>query len=598
MSRLVTRLKRLGRGRARQPATPTAPARLQRLRAAAVSGRRAAPVPARSGVRAAVALSERLRLGLAWEWRQDELDPVSWKATVAERRPDLVLLEVVDGTVPNWGGLDGAGLAELATWSRDSSVPVLIWVTAGTVFPDAGNPVIEAASALYVADPALVSAWRDRFPDVRVDLLMPAAQPRLHNPATVGSGEPRLAAAVLIVEAAGADVDESLQTVVASAVKPMAMESLDVWQVQGVHPGPALPEPLMARNAGSVTRITAASIPARYNVLVHGGRATNASTWAVVEAASAQTPTVTLTALHSSLPEDLSALVAAASDSRSLRSEIVARIAQSELRDREGLLMHRAVLDAHTYSHRVDSMLASIQQHEQPRGRTISAVVPTNRAHEIDNILENVGRQVDVDVELLLVLHGLSLDHSEIVARARDRGVETIRIIEAEAGRTLGACLNLGVDAAGGGYIAKMDDDNFYGRHYLKDLVRAFDFTDAGIVGKWAHYVWLRTSGAVVLRYADAEHTYERRVQGGSMLLDGDLARRLRFADLPRAVDSDILDRAMAEGVRIYSSDRVNFVSVRSTDRNAHTWTVSDATFMTASGRLMFFGDPRIHVDV
>jgi Glycosyl transferase family 2 len=209
-----------------------------------------------------------------------------------------------------------------------------------------------------------------------------------------------------------------------------------------------------------------------------------------------------------------------------------------------------------------------------------------------------VGRQVDVDVELLLVLHGLSLDHSEIVARARHHGVETIRIIEAEAGRTLGACLNLGVDAAGGGYIAKMDDDNFYGRHYLKDLVRAFDFTDAGIVGKWAHYVWLRASGAVMLRYPDAEHTYERRVQGGSMLLDGDLVRGLRFADLPHGVDSDILDRAMADGVRIYSGDRFNFVSVRGTDRNAHTWAVSDATFMTASGRLMFYGDPRVHVDV
>jgi hypothetical protein len=82
------------------------------------------------------------------------------------------------------------------------------------------------------------------------------------------------------------------------------------------------------------------------------------------------------------------------------------------------------------------------------------------------------------------------------------------------------------------------------------------------------------------------------------MLLDGDLVRGLRFADLPRGVDSDILDRAMADGVRIYSGDRFNFVSVRGTDRNAHTWAVSDATFMTASGRLMFYGDPRVHVDV
>ena len=117
-------------------------------------------------------------------------------------------------------------------------------------------------------------------------------------------------------------------------------------------------------------------------------------------------------------------------------------------------------------------------------------------------------------------------------------------------------------------------------------------------MGKWAHYVWLRSSGAVVLRYPDAEHSYQRRIQGGSMLFDGDVVRALGFSDIPRAVDSDILDRAIAEGVKIWSADRFNFVSVRGDDRTAHTWTVADDTFFTAAGSLAFFGDPRTHVEV
>jgi hypothetical protein len=158
--------------------------------------------------------------------------------------------------------------------------------------------------------------------------------------------------------------------------------------------------------------------------------------------------------------------------------------------------------------------------------------------------------------------------------------------------------MNLGVDASSGRYVAKMDDDNFYGAHYLADLVDAFSYTDAGIIGKWCHYVWLRSSNAVVLRYPESEHRPERRIQGGSMVFDGEVVRRLRFSDIPRAVDSDILDRSIAEGVGIYSADRFNFVSIRSTDRHAHTWTVADATFMTKTGRLQFFGDPRPHVSV
>jgi hypothetical protein len=72
----------------------------------------------------------------------------------------------------------------------------------------------------------------------------------------------------------------------------------------------------------------------------------------------------------------------------------------------------------------------------------------------------------------------------------------------------------------------------------------------------------------------------------------------MRFSDLPRAVDTDLLDRALADGVRIYSADRFNFVSVRGADRYAHTWTVADSTFLTSTGRLVFYGDPREHVEV
>jgi hypothetical protein len=234
----------------------------------------------------------------------------------------------------------------------------------------------------------------------------------------------------------------------------------------------------------------------------------------------------------------------------------------------------------------------------RPPSATVSAIVPTNRTHELDNVFGNIARQRHVDLELVLVLHGLDLDEGEVRKRAADAGVSALEIVNAPSSYTLGACLNAGIDRAGGDHIAKMDDDNHYGAHYLTDLLDGFETSGAGIVGKWAHYVWLQSTGAVVLRYPDAEHSYQRRIQGGSMLFEGSLLRSLRFGDLPRAVDSDILDRAIAEGVKVWSGDRFNFVSIRGLDRSAHTWAVEDATFLTASGRLEFYGDPRAHVEV
>ena len=101
--------------------------------------------------------------------------------------------------------------------------------------------------------------------------------------------------------------------------------------------------------------------------------------------------------------------------------------------------------------------------------------------------------------------------------------------------------MNLGVEAATGDLVAKVDDDNFYGTHYLTDLVRALDYSGADVVGKWAHLVHLESSGATLLRFEKAEHRFVEQVQGGTLLMRRTLAERVRFEDLPRRVDTTFL---------------------------------------------------------
>ncbi len=570
------------------------------------------PPPRRDDVRAAVAGSERLRAGLAWEWWQQPIEPATWRQAL-EAAPDLVLLELAAGSVPGWGGPDGPELAALIAGCRQAGIPVVLWVTASSPDPnpaadpdpaatlDPAEALVEAAAVVFVADPADVERWRLRWPDRTVEPLGPAAQPRLYPPFGAGPGSRRDRAACLLVDPGlpHAGTARVLQDLIGPAVKPLSNTDLDVWRIEPVDPAGALPTAsLRARDRGSLRFPQLAGRLGRYQVLLAAGSGDPGATWSVLAAGAAGTAVVTTDQQRAALPAEVAAQIGAAAEPSALRSELVARMKQPELRDREATRLHRAVLSGHTYAHRVEHLLGRLDRPVAPAGRSVSAIVPTNREHELTNIFENIGRQAHRDVELVLVLHGLQLPGQELRARAKELGVDELTIVEADARLTLGTCLNLGIDAAGGAYLAKMDDDNFYGRHYLTDLVHAFDYTAAGIVGKWAHYVWLRSSDAVVLRYVAAEHTYERRVQGGSIVIEGDLGRRLRFGDLPRAVDSDLLDRAIEAGVKIYSADRFNFVSVRGLDRQAHTWQVTDATFMTGSGRLVFYGDPRAHVEV
>lgn len=593
-AKIVNRLRALSRRASSAPAAEAQPAQ-QDDGVAAESYPLPAARPRRTTLTVAVAAGDRLRNGLAWEWNQLAIGPGGWRDELSAVRPEFLLIELARGAVPGW---DQESLTRLLAWTRAEHVPVVVWVTNGADVPEVPSALIEDTELVLLHDPAAVGRWRERWPQASIEALPPAAQPRLHSPALGGPGDRRPAKGVLIVDDGGLDAGavDALTEIVAPGLKPVKSADFDVW-TRGDQPGDQLAG-VRAKVRGTCGYERSIALSGEYRVLLDAGRSNAGASWSLLEAGAAQTAVVTLPDHRAALPAELAEQVAAASDGKSLRGELMARICQPELRDREGLRLHRAVLAGHTYGHRVERILAGLGRADTPVTKSVSAIAPTNREHEIGNILNNIGRQAYPDLELVLVLHGLDVKHAEVEAWATEAGVKNLTIVDADPSLTLGACMNLGIDAADGGYLAKIDDDNYYGAHYLTDLMACFEYTDAGIVGKWAHYVWLRSTDAVVLRYPDSEHTDERRIQGGTMLIDGDLARSKRFSDIPRAVDSDFLDRAIDDGVRIYSGDRFNFVSVRGSDRTSHTWQVHDVTFMTKTGRLAFFGDPRTHVEV
>jgi hypothetical protein len=586
-------------GQIRRSRPDAAEARAKTLTAELAALEPIRPRPSRPGIRAAVAASDRLLTGLAWEWDQRPLLRRNLEEVLARHSPDLVLLEIVDGVIPGWGQASDRDALDFCRTASLAGVPVVLWVTAGDD-PNRWATLAESADIVFLAHLDMARSWHAGRPTQPLETLGPAAQPRLYGP-ELGFPGGRDLGACLILESEGLApmTADALSSLIAPAVKPLGTAEFDIWRLGPTSDAESLPQSLRPRELGIRPYDEVGRALGRYAVLVHAGSHDPRWTWPVLEAGAARAAVLSLPAYADALPAEIATHVAVAHDAKSLRSEIVARLRQSELRDRESVQLHRAVLDRHTYAHRVDTILEHLGRADvRLPAPTVSAVVPTNRTHEIENILENVGRQSHGQVELVLVLHGIEPDSTEIRAKARETGIDQLVITTVDASRTLGACMNAGIEAAAGTHIAKMDDDNFYGRHYLTDLVRAFAYTDAGIIGKWAHYVWLRSSGAVVLRYPSAEHTYERRVQGGSMLIDGGVARKLRFSDQPRAVDSELLDRAAAEGIQIYSADRFNFVSIRDVAPETHTWKVADSTFMTSSGRLVFYGDPRPHVDV
>lgn len=572
-TRLVDRVRGLA-GRARSAASVVAAPEEPDTRRPVVKGVRRRPATRRvplTDARVAVAGAPRTVADLAGEWTQTVLSPQGWRAELEGTA--LLVVEVADGRVAGWPA-GASGPAELGTEARAHGIPAAAWVRGAAASEDlaalgaAFDAVLEAAPATQVRTQTPVTQpAADRSGDVLVRDDAAGDHDSEHDGEHDGDrdgSEPR--------DAGGpATVDRE------ALLGALERGGLVVheWELRD-------PE---------IGRVDAA-LSAHYDVLLDIGRRRPEDVSPLLDAMATRTAVVTTPERAAHLPGPLREHVAAV-DPTTLRRQTAALAGQPELRDRVTHLAHRALLDGHTVTDRARQLLQVAGLAPPPGPRTVSVVVPTNRPHEIDNVLANAARQVRVETELVLLTHGIDVDTAEVVAKGRDLGLSDVTVVPVPGDRTLGTVLNRGIEVSAGAYVAKMDDDNYYGPHFLGDLVDAFATTSAGITGKWAHYMWLRSTGAVVLRFENYENTYHRLVQGGSIVVTRDVAEDIRFSDIPRAVDSDFLNRAMAAGVQTWSADRYNFISIRGTDRHSHTWQLDDLAFLTGAGRVVTYGDPR-----
>ncbi len=207
-----------------------------------------------------------------------------------------------------------------------------------------------------------------------------------------------------------------------------------------------------------------------------------------------------------------------------------------------------------------------------------------------------MARQKHRNLELILVLHGLSEDADVVRDKALAAGIPAVKVLHAPPHFTLGEVLNHGILQAEGELISKMDDDNLYGPNYLWDLVRVFDYADAELTGKGAHYTYFPDTNTTVYRLPGLENRYTHPGPGRDHPGQGPTcsaptpSRPSTRARTPRLVR-----RLKEDGVRIYSADRFNFVYMRGSDASQHTWQAADYK-LTRNAVFSFVGHPDEHV--
>ncbi|WP_374108522.1 glycosyltransferase [Isoptericola sp. S6320L] len=564
--------------------------------------------PSRS-LRVGVILDDFSRLAFGYEWEQVLLKPSSWSEQLGAL--DLVFVESA------WNGNGGAwqyhltgptaprpAVVEMLAACRERGIPTVFW---NKEDPAHFEDFLETASLfdrVYTTDVNRISAYREALGHDRVDVLAFGAQPAIHNPMrTHGAGPERdIAFAGTWFAHKYPERREQMELLLGGAldVSGRMEHGLEIYsRFQGKGDQYEFPEPLASRVVGSLPYEQMLAAYRDYKVFLNVNSVVDSPSMCarrIFEITACGTPVVTTpsAATGEFFPGDEVFAVSTRDESASTARALVR---SRELRDRAVHLGQRRIWREHTYGARAQRMLHDVglaPSSVVPRPR-VTALVSTNRPHQLDHVLASVGSQTGVDVQLALLAHGFELpSEAELRLQAKKAGVEDLVLLHADADVPLGACLNRLVDAADGDVVAKMDDDDVYGPRYLSDQLYAMDYSGAEVVGKQAHYMYLEAHDATLLRFSEREHRLTDFVMGPTIVARRDVAAAVRFAETRTGEDTGFLQGAGESGVRIYSADRFNFVQMRA-GSGRHTWTVSDAELL-ASGEVTFYGHAERHV--
>jgi hypothetical protein len=211
-----------------------------------------------------------------------------------------------------------------------------------------------------------------------------------------------------------------------------------------------------------------------------------------------------------------------------------------------------------------------------PIADRVAVVCVSRRPELVADVIANVGRQADeLAVEFVFVTNDDGFDGVALAERLA--GLPNATLVEMPPSATLGACLNAGLQATSERFVAKFDDDDWYGRNYLVDALRAHGYAGAGVVGKHTYYADVGEPPARYLRFPGREFSYSGTLAGGTLVIDRQRTGDLLFDDVSIGEDRRFLAACHRRGVSTFSSERFGFVQRRN-DRN--TWSLPNDQFL------------------
>ena len=513
----------------------------------------------------------------------------NWRAEMEQKRPVCLLVEsAFQGNNGEWQYLilDYENLAdnplrELLEFCRSAGIPTVFWNKEDPPHFDDFIGAAREFDFVFTSDADCVPIYRETLGHDRIYVLPFAAQPRLQNPSREeGWSKYPVCFAGSWVQHRYPERAESLRSLLDPAL-PLGLHIFD-RNLARIEMGPnyRFPERYKEAIKGTLNYQEMLTAYRCYDVMLNVNTVTESPTMfsrRVLESLACGTPVISSESVGMS--RMLGEHVRVARSVEDTVDHLLDLMGDEEARIREGHLAYRYVHENHTYRHRMHEIFRRVGIESLGSGQpSVSVLMPTMRPENVARCLDNFVKQAYRGKELILILNNAEFDLDAI--RRDIESIPNAQVLHVEGRTTLGDCLNRGVEAASGKYIAKMDDDDLYGERYLSDSVLAASFSDSEIVGKGSFFMYFEEADTTALAELTPEHTFTHFVTGGTLFIRADVIRETPFESISIKEDTNFQRAAARAGCRIYAADRFNFVRVRTGRLSDHADQTPDSEFL------------------
>lgn len=210
---------------------------------------------------------------------------------------------------------------------------------------------------------------------------------------------------------------------------------------------------------------------------------------------------------------------------------------------------------------------------------TVSVVLSTMRPSRVASVINALAAQTYPHLEIAVAIHGddqplgpdleAAVRASGAVVMHHDRSVPFGTVLAETARRT------------SGDLVIKIDDDDIYGPKVIEDLVLAYIYSKADVVGKTTEYLYFEEIDHTVHR-TFATETYHSQVAGGAMMLSRAALNEIGgWRPSHNSTDRSVLIRVGNAGGICYRTHSLGYVYIRHAD--GHTWDRKDSLLVKGS---------------